>query len=447
MKMGILWLLQGGAVPMMLMACGIFFTFYLRGLPMRRPDRMWQALHTPSSGTGESPFHALMLALAGTLGVGNIVGVANAIWVGGAGAVFWMWVSSLLAMVLKYAEILLAVKHRREKRRGGFFGGAIYYIRDHFDSKGMLRTGAVLSALFALLMILNALSMGCVIQVRAVSSAMEGVWGIPGWVSGGVLLLLTLPVMLRGSRRVGGLTEILVPVMTAGYLILTGAVLILRWDGVGEAFGMIFRDALSPASMGGGLLGFLTSRAVRTGTMRGLLSNEAGCGTAPTAHACANAASPWMQGVWGIVEVFVDTVLLCTATALVILVSYPQVEMLGEDGVMMVLRAYSSVLGEWSSWFLSGAILCFAYGTVLCWGHYGAESLGALTSKKRWRICYGAAFGGCVVLGALVAPSCVWAVADFALTGLTTVNLILLLLMRREIRVETDKCLMPIDKR
>ena len=194
-------------------------------------------------------------------------------------------------------------------------------------------------------------------------------------------------------------------------------------------------------------MGFLTSRALRTGTMRGLLSNEAGCGTAPTAHACANAVSPWAQGVWGIVEVLVDTVLLCTATALVILVSYPQVEMLGEDGVMMALRAYSCVLGEWAAWFLGVAIFCFAYGTVLCWGHYGAESLRALTSRKRWQICYALLFGMCVAVGAVMTPQSVWGLADFALTGLTTVNLLMLLLMRREIREETDKCLNPIDKR
>jgi AGCS family alanine or glycine:cation symporter len=210
---------------------------------------------------------------------------------------------------------------------------------------------------------------------------------------------------------------------------------------------LIFRDAFSFTSMGGGVLGFLTSRALRTGTMRGLLSNEAGCGTAPTAHACANAVSPWAQGVWGIIEVLVDTVLLCTATALVILVSYSQVEMLGADGVMMALRAYSCVLGEWAAWFLGVAIFCFAYGTVLCWGHYGAESLRALTSEKRWRICYAVIFGGCVTVGSVVAPQSVWGVADFALTGLTTVNLLMLLLMRREIRAETDKCLLPIDKR
>ena len=432
------WFLSGGAIPGMLIACGIFFSFYLRGFPWRRPLGMLRAMTAPAPSGGTSPFRAVTLALAGTLGVGNIVGVANAIWVGGAGAVLWMWVSAGVAMILKYAEILLAVRHRRQRKDGNFFGGAIYYIRDFFTSHRYFRTAGVLSCIFALLMILNALTMGCVIQVNAVSSVFRGVWGIPTWISGALLLLLTLPVLLRGTGQISRLTELLVPIMTGGYLILSIAVLILRRDAVGAAFSSIFNSALDPRGMAGGALGFLTSRALRTGTMRGLLSNEAGCGTAPTAHAAADAVDPAAQGVWGIFEVFVDTILLCTVTALVILVSYPQVEMLGSDGVMMTVRAYSCVLGDFSAWFLGVAILCFGYATVLCWASYGMESLRALSRKGIWQGCYLAVFGGCILLGAVAAPDSVWGMADFAMTGLTTVNLVMLVLMRKEIREETE---------
>lgn len=432
------WFLTGGALPVMLMAAGLFFLIYLKGGPLLHPVRMLRALTAPAPSGGTTPFQAVMLALAGTLGVGNIVGVANAIAVGGAGAIFWMWVSALVAMLLKYAEILLAVLHRREGKCG-FFGGAYYYIRDFFLQKRHGKIGFFLAGIFAVFMIVCALSMGCVIQVNAVSSAFAGVVSLPAWVGGVLILLLSLPVVVRGSRGIASLTEVLVPIMSAGYVILSVAVLAVRHGEVAWAFGRIFSEAFSPLSIGGGILGFLTSSALRTGTMRGLLSNEAGCGTAPTAHAAADAHSPAAQGVWGIFEVFVDTILLCTATALVILVSYPQVEMLEHDPVMMTIRAYSCVLGAWSEWFFLAAICCFGYATVLCWAGYGMESLAYLGGRGIWRFLYILAFAVCTVIGALAAPNGVWDVADCSIAALTTINLCMLIFMRREIKAETRR--------
>lgn len=394
-------------------------------------------MRTPSVGSGVSPFRAVTLALAGTLGVGNIVGVANAVWIGGAGAVFWMWISALVAMILKYAEIVLAVAHRRTGRRGGFFGGAYYYIKDHFFAKRKYRIGAVLAGAFALLMVLNALSMGCIIQVNAVSSAFSGVMEIPTWVCGLLLMLLTVPFLLKGSIGISALTEWLVPIMSGGYVVLSVAVLLIRHDVVGDAFASIFREAFSMDSMTGGVIGFLTSKAIKIGTMRGLLSNEAGCGTAPTAHAAAETNCAASQGVWGIFEVFVDTILLCTATALVILVSREEVSMLGADAVMMTIRAYSSVLGGWSGYFFCAAVFCFGYATVLCWANYGLESLSFLSRKKKWKYFYAILFVGCIWIGAFSAPESVWTLADFAIAALTTVNLFVLLAMRREVKKET----------
>ncbi len=429
------WLLCGGALPVLLLGTGSFFLIYLRGGPLRSPVRMLRALRAPAPSGGASPMRALLLALAGTLGVGNLVGVANAVAVGGAGAVFWMWVSALIAMLLKYAEIVLAVRHRRVGRGGGFFGGAYYYIKDYFQSRGRLRLAGLLSCGFALLMTLNALSMGCVIQVRAVSQAVTGVCDVPLWVGGVLLALLSLPVLMRGRGGVAALTEVLVPIMSLGYVILSAAVLILRRDALGAAFAGIFRDAFNPSGVGGGVLGFLTSRALRFGTMRGLLSNEAGCGTAPTAHASADAVSPAAQGVWGIAEVFVDTILLCTATALVILVGGSDLS-LSLDPVMLTVSAYSQVLGGWSAWFLCAAVFCFGYATVLCWANYGLESIGFLSSRSRYRALYLAVFTVCTLFGFLLPEGAVWDIADFSIAALTTVNLGMLLLMRREIRQE-----------
>ena len=427
-------LLTGGAVPPLLMGCGIFFLVYLRGRPFTRPRAMLAALTEKREG-GVSPFRAVTLALAGTLGVGNIVGVANAIVVGGAGALFWMWVSALLAMALKYAEIVLAVRHRTTASDGSHSGGAPYYIRAAFPRRP--RLGSALAAVFAVLIVADALAMGCVIQVNAVSSVFSGVLGIPVWVCAVVLLVLSVPVVPRGSRGISALTEYLVPIMSLGYVVFSVAVLILRREAIPEAFGSVFREAFAPKSAVGGLLGFLTSRALRVGTMRGLLSNEAGCGTAPAAHAGANTDSPAAQGVWGIFEVFVDTILLCTLTGLVILVNVGAAAEYASSPVMMTVTAFSASLGRGAAWFLAAAILCFGYATVVCWADYGAVAVRFLNRKPASRNLYYVAFLLCIPLGCTVAPTTVWTVSDIAIAALTTINLFVLLRLRREIREET----------
>ena len=427
------WLLTGGLIPPMLLLVGMFFLFYLKGYPWRTPRRMLVAMRNGGKGRASS-FRAMMLALAGTLGVGNIVGVANAIAIGGAGAVFWMWISAIFAMILKYAEILLAVSHRRTDKKGGFFGGAVYYIRDCFLAHRHTYLAAAVPVAFALLMVVDALSMGCVIQVRAVGETLEEVVGIPTVYSGVLLVMLTLPLLARGTKGISALTEYLVPIMTAGYIVLSAAVFILRRDALGQALLSILRDAFSAESAVGGVSGFLLSRALRVGTMRGLLSNEGGCGTAPTAHAEADARSPAHQGVWGIFEVFADTIVLCTATALVILVSGVDIS---SGGVMMTVTAYSSVLGGFAEWFFSAAVFCFGYATLLCWGSYGMESVRFLSPKKRWRALYILTFGLCILFGVREAPEAVWNIADFSIAAMTAINLCVLLCLRREVRKET----------
>jgi len=430
------WILTGGALPWVLTGAGIFFLIYLKGGPFRRPVRMLKVFAAKPREGAMSPRRALLLALAGTLGVGNLVGVANAVWIGGAGAVFWMWLSALVAMILKYSEILLAVAHRRTGRRG-VFGGSYYYIMDELHRRKWKKLAVFAGGAVAVLMLLNALSMGCIIQANAVSAAFGGVLKISPWTVAVALTLLTVPVILRGTRGISALTEFLVPVMTGGYLILSIAVLVICRDKLGDAFLSIFRSAFSKEALGGGLIGFFTSRALRVGTMRGLMSNEAGCGTAPTAHAAADCESPASQGIWGIMEVFVDTIVLCTATALVILVNYGEVAFLGTDAMMMSIRAYSLVLGEWSEWFFCAAVLCFAWATLLCWANYGMESVRFLSAKPIWRAAYVAIFGVGIVVGSMLAPEQIWTLADFAITMLTTVNLLFLFLMRRRIKSET----------
>ena len=431
------WILTGGFIPLCLLLCGGFFLAFLRAEPFRSPKKMIGALKkSPSEGV--SPFRAVTLALAGTLGVGNIVGVASALLIGGAGAIFWMWVSAGLAMILKYAEILLAVKHRQTRRDGSCYGGAVYYIKGYFENIGHAKIGSVLAVVFSALMILDALCMGCMIQVNAIASSCDGILGLSPALCGLLLLLFTFPVILRGSKSISALTEYLVPIMSLGYLILSLAVLWICRDALLPTMHRIVSEAFSPVGAAGGIYGFLTSRALRVGTMRGILSNEAGCGTAPTAHASASTDSPAAQGVWGIFEVFVDTIVLCTMTALVILLAFPNLHDFGLSPVLMTVRAYSSVLGTWAGYFLCAAIFCFGYATVICWAGYGAESLRAITKRKRNLAIYFLLFGICLLLGVQSTPNYVWDIADFSIASLTAINLAVLLLLRREIKQETD---------
>ena len=432
----------GVATPSALMGCGLWLWMYLRGGPLRHPKTVFRVLTRRDRSAGISPFRALTLALAGTLGVGNIVGVASAIAMGGAGAIFWMWISAAVAMVLKYAEVVLAICHRRTRENGERYGGAMYYIRDVLSQCRRPRTGQLLAAVFAALCVLDALSTGCVIQVNAVAKACEGVFGLPVWICGGVLAVLSAFLVGRGVERISFLTERLVPLMTGGYLILSAAVLILRAEAIPAAFARILQDAFTPQSAVGGVLGFLLNRGVRYGTMRGLLSNEAGCGTAPIAHAASGTKSAVEQGFWGLFEVFVDTILLCSVTALVILVEPQVIAMYAGDGVMMTIAAYTAVLGQGAGCFLAIAVLLFGFATVVCWSHYGAECIRYLTASHGAQTIYRIATCAAVFLGAHLSPDSLWDAADFALGTMTLINLFVLILARREIKRETERYFM-----
>lgn len=454
-------------VCVFLFGTGTFFIIRLHGFCLVHPIRFLSPLFRsapPPAGSSSrvrsavSPVRALCMALAGTLGVGNIVGVASALWLGGPGAVFWMIISALVAMVLKFAEILLAVRHRRIAPDGTPTGGAPYYIRDTMAERRHPKAGKHIANLFALLCIGNALTMGSVLQVNAAAGAMEGAFTIPPILTGCVLAVLTAAVMAGGTKRIAGLTEKLVPFMAVGFLALCITVLILRQNRLPAAIASIFMEAFTLPAGGAGVFGFLTSSAIRSGVMRGLISNEAGCGTAPMAHATAETDSPARQGLLGVCEVFVDTVLLCTVTALTILVSDSGATAYGDDGVRTAQAAFTSVLGTWSGGVFAVAILLFAAATVFCWAHYGmtcvrslipmhdkkAEPLGAYLHTNRDKKISGKHFSppellftllfcASLIFGAVAAPALCWTLADVAIAGMTILNLIFLLLSQKEI--------------
>ncbi len=438
-------------VPIFLFGAGIFYLFRLRGFCWLHPLRCLRALRTRPETGGISSARALSVALAGTLGVGNIVGVASALWLGGPGAVFWMPVSALVAMLLKYAEITLAMRHRRTlpSKRGTdapvYAGGAPYYIADGLAARGKPRIGRVTATLFALLCLLNAVTMGGILQVNAVAGAMQEAFSLPPPVVGIAIAALAVIAGIGGARRISALTERLVPVMTVGFLLACLAVIFLRRERIGEALAAVWRDVCTPSGVGGGLFGFFLSRGVRYGVMRGLVSNEAGCGTAPMAHVTADTDSPATQGLFGIIEVFVDTVLLCTVTALAILVSDSGYTAYGADAVRTAQAAFSSVLGHWADGFFALSILCFGVATVLCWAHYGVSAVGYLSTRPAARTVFLAIYAGALVAGALTAPALAWTLADMAIGVMTLLNLAVLLLMHREVAEETER-LIPRKK-
>ena len=433
--------LIGTSVPALLIFAGIFYLIRLKGSPLKTPVKMIKTMLTPNKGeeNGISPFRSVTMALAGTLGVGNIVGVAGAISLGGFGAVFWMWVSALAAMILKYAEITLAVAHRPSSGRENH-GGAMYYIKDHFGQKGRVKLGKILACLFAILCVTVSLGMGCVVQVNAVSSSFEGVFNVPTWICGAVLTVMTAVIITKGIKGISKLTEWLVPFMSLGYIAMSVAVMVICRDRLPEAMGRIFSDAFTVRSTAGGILGFLFSDAVRYGTMRGLLSNEAGCGTAPLAHAASNTKEPAKQGTWGIFEVFVDTIILCTMTAVVIIVNYDDACAYASDGIMMTVKAYSATLGKSAEYFLCAAVLLFAYATVICWAHYGVECVSyVFKNKKLYSRIYYAVFCIFVFIGAIVAPEAVWSVVDFSIGSMTVINVLVVCFMSGEVRELTER--------
>ncbi|MBE6661395.1 MAG: sodium:alanine symporter family protein [Ruminococcaceae bacterium] len=432
--------LLGVGVPLCLGLAGLFFLFRLRAFPFLHPWRVMRTVMKKSDAGGISPLRALSMALAGTLGVGNLVGVAAAIAAGGAGAIFWMWISATLAMLLKYAETVLALRHRRMDA-GGVRGGAMYYMRDAFGGR-LAWLGRGIAFVFAALCLVDAFSMGCVVQVNAMASAWQGLWNVPTWLTGLLVGLAVFAVGLGGAKAISGATEKLVPLMTVGFVAVSLVAIFLRIEQVPALLAQIctsaFKADTASKSVLGGVGGFLLSRALRFGTMRGLLSNEAGCGTSPMAHATAATTDDAKQGCLGIVEVFVDTHLLCTMTALVVLLAWDEVSTLGDAPMLMTLRAYEALLGPWAGVFLCVSVLCFGLATVFCWSHYATEACVYLVGERGRRtevmrkLCLFVYCMFCVV-GAVVAPDSVWTVADFSIGLMTLLNVVVLCRMHREV--------------
>ena len=380
-----------------------------------------------------TPFQAVCTALAATVGTGNIAGVAGAIAIGGPGAVFWMWISALLGMCTKFSEVTLAVHFREKNAEGDLVGGPMYYIKN-----GLKKQWHWLAYLFAAFGVLTVFGTGNATQVNTITTAIDSALYNYGVISeqnvstlnlviGIILAVLIGLILLGGIKRIGQVAEKLVPFMAVIYIILAIGVVILNYRNIPTVFASIFKGAFSPASVTGGAVGsFFMS--MKKGVSRGIFSNEAGLGTGSIDHACADTRKPVKQGFFGIFEVFVDTIVICTLTALVILCSGVPVGYGDAAGAELTILGFTSTYGSWVSIFTAIAMCCFAFSTIIGWGLYGTrcvEFLLGTRANRPFMILYALV----AIVGATMELGLMWNIAE-TFNGLMVIpNLIAVFLL------------------
>ena len=380
-----------------------------------------------------TPFQAVCTALAATVGTGNIAGVAGAIAIGGPGAVFWMWVSAVLGMFTKFAEVTLAVYYRETNKEGDLVGGPMYYIKN-----GLGKNWQFLAVLFSAFGVLTVFGTGNATQVNTITTAVnsallscglisEGAVKTSNLIQGIIIAALVALILLGGVKRIGQVTEKLVPFMALLYIVLSVGIILFRIQALPSVIQAIFEGAFKPAAVTGGAVGSLFM-SMKKGVSRGIFSNEAGLGTGSIAHACADTRKPVKQGMFGIFEVFTDTIVICTLTALVILCSQVPVGYGQAAGAELTIQGFISVYGNWVSVFTAVAMCCFAFSTILGWGLYGARCIEFLFSEKVIKP-FMVAYSLVAILGATADLGLMWNIAE-TFNGLMAIpNLIALFLL------------------
>ena len=388
---------------------------------------------TEASDGSMTPFQAVCTALAATVGTGNIAGVAGAIAIGGPGAVFWMWISALLGMCTKFSEVTLAVHFREKNKRGDYVGGPMYYIKN-----GLGKNWMWLAYLFAAFGVLTVFGTGNATQVNTITTAINSAllnYNLIGGSSvktvslviGIIITVLVSAVLLGGIKRIGKVTEKLVPFMAVLYIVLALGVVILNIETVPAVLQSIFAGAFNPSSFTGGIIGsFFLS--MKKGVSRGIFSNEAGLGTGSIAHACADTEKPIHQGLFGIFEVFADTIVICTLTALTILCSGVSINYGVDAGAELTISGFVSTYGSWISIFTAIALCCFAFSTILGWGLYGARCIEFIFGEKVIKP-FMVVYALIAIVGATADLGLIWGIAD-TFNGLMAIpNLIALFLL------------------
>jgi len=414
----------------LLVGTGLYLTVILRGMQFRAlPHALRLIWHKEHAGDGDiSHFAALMTALAATVGIGNIVGVATAITLGGPGAVFWMWMTGLVGMATKYAEAVLAVKYR-EKGEHGMRGGPMYYLA---KGAGLPK----LAWLFALFTALATFGIGNMTQANAVATIFQSTFGIEPWLTGTVLMLLTGLVILGGIKSIGRFTSFLVPFMIIGYTGASLLVLALNASELPHALALIFTHAFTPAAASGGFSGSVVAASMRYGIARGVFSNESGLGSAPIAAAAARTKDPVKQALVSMTQTFIDTLVVCTMTAMVILTSPAWLQGVAPGQLTSV--SFGETLGHPGVVIVAIATALFAYSTLIGWNYYGEKAIEYLAGRRAIAP-YRVVFVAVVIVGAMMKLEFVWNFSDLMNGMMAIPNIVGLLLLAQVVRAETER--------
>ena len=413
-------------VPMLILILGVglYLTFGLRLLTIIKIpfgfDLLWKG-RIPGDDKGNSPFNALMTSLAATIGTGNIAGVATAIFLGGPGAVFWMWMTALVGMATKYAEAVLAVRFRETDERGKQVGGPMYYIQNGLGAKWKW-----LAICFALFAGIAGFGIGNMVQANSIANALNVNFAIPEWVTGLALVLLVGAVLLGGIERISTVAGKLVPFMAVAYIAAATLVLLINVAEIPAAIGLIFTHAFTPTAATGGFAGAAVWAAIRFGVARGVFSNEAGLGSAPIAHAAASTEGPVSQGLVAMLGTFIDTIIVCSFTALAIIASGAWTS--GETGAALTSHAFDLALPGVGGYIIAVSLTIFAFTRILGWSYYCERSLQYLFGVKII-MPFRAVWSVAALVGATLKLSFVWLLADTLNALMALPNLVALALL------------------
>jgi AGCS family alanine or glycine:cation symporter len=371
--------------------------------------------HSSEKGT-VSQFQSLCTALAATVGVGNIAGVAGAIISGGPGAIVWMWIAAFVGMMTNYSENVLGIYYRRRNSKGEWAGGSMYFLQDGLGGyKGLKWLGKFLAIMFSIFAVVASFGIGNASQIGNISSNLNSVFSIPGWVTGIVLMIIAGLVVIGGIKRIGAVTEKIVPFMVVLYIVGTVIIILMNAKNIGPAFASIFKNMFGIKAVAGGTGGYVFSQVITMGFKRGVFSNEAGLGSSVMVHSASNVKEPVKQGMWGIFEVFADTIVVCTLTALTVLTSgfvdlnTGVVDAANKDA--LVSEVFTKAFGSFGGIFIAIAILLFAFSTVLGWSYYGTKAWEYLFGTKA-TVIYKVVFVLFIIVGATMSLDLAWDISD-----------------------------------
>ena len=449
---GFVW---GPVMLILLVGTGVFLTIKLGFRTWRNLGHALKSVFSKEAltknGEGDvSAFASLMTALAATIGTGNIVGVATAMFSGGPGALVWMWISALFGLTTKYAECMLSTKYREKNEKGEIAGGPMYTMKNGFKNKSF---GKVLGLLFALFAVLASFGIGNLSQANSISGSINTNFGVATWITGIVLVVLVFIIVVGGIKSISRVASVIVPIMAVFYIIAGLLAIILNYRNIPTGLEQIFVMAFNPKAIGGGILGAVTAsvmNAMRFGVARGCFSNEAGLGSAAIPAAASTIDDPAKQGYISMTGTFIDTIVVCSITGLAI-ASSGVLGTMGADGnplkgVDLTAAAFASSLGPVGNYIVSIGIILFAFSTILGWEYYGEKSFEYLFKSTKYNIVYRLAFTIVVFFGATQALDLVWNISDIFNALMAIPNLISLLVLHKVISAETKKYQVRLDE-